>query len=121
LVKRLLLAGFGKAGCYKLDVNAHELKALIKAQEELMIKVARYEVQIKDVEDEYDSRGTELRLELARRGLEDPNPHADLWEWYRFWTENGLDSWAQRRTYVNGLIGLFRKRSTVRNHAKPVA
>ena len=50
--------------------------------------------------------------ELKRRGLEDPNPHGDLWAWYGRWSAGDMPSWASRRTHLTemyqGLIDQIR-------------
>lgn len=67
-----------------------------------MVKVATYEVEIKDVQADYKGRRRAIAAELKRRGLEDPNPFADLWDWYEHWKET-MPTWVARRSYVRRL------------------
>jgi hypothetical protein len=53
-----------------------------------MVAVATGGPRIEDRDAEYRQRRREIRRELERRGLEDPNPFADLWGWYGYWTQH---------------------------------
>src|SRR5713101_9813952 len=56
-----------------------ELIAEIEAQRGLMIGVATGGHRIQDVNDQYAERRQRIATELRRRGIDDPNPQADLW------------------------------------------
>jgi acetyl-CoA carboxylase beta subunit len=56
-----------------------ELINAIEAQRALMIAVATGGPRIQEVNAQYIQRRSEIADELQRRGLEDPNPHGDLW------------------------------------------
>jgi hypothetical protein len=81
---------------------AQELLALLVKQRELMKSVAMGSPPIRDVNDLYKVRRQRISERLRDFGLEDANPHVDLWEWYRYWKEE-LTSWADRRRYVDAL------------------
>lgn len=48
----------------------------------------------------YVKRRDRISRELQRRGIEDPNPHADLWAWYGRWSAGDMPSWAARRAHL---------------------
>jgi hypothetical protein len=80
-------------------MSPHDVKGLIEEQRALMNAVAVRAKEIDDVQDEYKNRRRTIASELRRFGLDDPNPFADLWEWYHHWKEN-FPTWAERRRYV---------------------
>lgn len=80
-----------------------ELINAIEAQRALMVAVATGGPRIQEVNGQYIQRRAEIADELQRRGLEDPNPHGDLWAWYGRWSGGDMPSWAARRAYVSGL------------------
>lgn len=65
-----------------------------------MITVAIGGPCIDSVNCEYVERRCRIGDELARRRVEDPNPHSDLWHWYGKWSSGDLPSYASRRTHV---------------------
>ena len=81
----------------------NELINAMEAQRALMIAVATGGPRIQEVNVEYTHRRAEIGDELQRRGLEDPNPHGDLWAWYGRWSSGDMPNWASRRVYVTGL------------------
>lgn len=78
-----------------------ELVAEIEAQRSLMIAVATGGPRIQQVNDQYVRRRDQIAQELHRRGLEDPNPHGDLWAWYGRWSTGDMPSWASRRAHLS--------------------
>lgn len=84
-------------------MNDVELIAAIEEQRGLMVAVATGGPRIQEVNPQYIQRRAEIQEELTRRGLQDPNPHGDLWAWYGRWSAGDLPSWALRRVYVGGL------------------
>lgn len=67
-----------------------------------MISVATGATRIDDANDYYRARRARIRTSLDQLGWEDPNPHADLWDWFRKWKAD-LPTYADRRQYVSGL------------------
>jgi hypothetical protein len=67
-----------------------------------VVKVATHEAGIDDVQAEYKERRRKIAAELKRRGLDDPNPFGDLWDWYEYWREH-LPGYVDRRRHVRRL------------------
>lgn len=65
-----------------------------------MILVSTGGEDIKNVNEEYGRLYGELESLLELNKIENPNPHADLWEFYEYWKEN-LPTYANRRAYVS--------------------
>jgi hypothetical protein len=80
-----------------------ELLTQTEAQRSLMVAVATGGPRIDDVNQQYIKRRESIAAELGRRGLDDPNPHADLWAWYRRWSSSDMPSWALRRAHVSDM------------------
>jgi hypothetical protein len=80
-----------------------ELVSEIEAQRSLMVAVATGGPRIQDVQSAYLERRERIRTGLRERGLEDPNPFADLWAWYGRWSAGDMPSWASRRVYLSEL------------------
>jgi len=53
------------------------------------------------VNSDYRARCARIREGLDERGLDDPNPHGDLWSWYGKWSSGDLPTWASRRVYIS--------------------
>ena len=78
-----------------------ELITEIEAQRSLMVAVATGGPRIEKVNRQYIERRDRIHAELRRRGLEDPNPHGDLWAWYGRWSSGDMPSWASRREHLS--------------------
>lgn len=78
-----------------------ELIAEIEAQRSLMVAVATGGPRIQEVNQQYIERRDRISADLRRRGLEDPNPHGDLWAWYGRWSSGDMPSWASRRAHLS--------------------
>lgn len=76
----------------------------IRRQKELLIDVATGGPRINTVESEYVDRRGRIVSSLHERRLADPNPFADLWQWYAKWRAD-LPTYASRRSYINDLYG----------------
>lgn len=83
-------------------METHELRRLIDSIQNLMIDVALGELRIQEVDAGYIELKRTIGNELRRLGLDDPNLHGDLWQWYMHWRDE-LPSWAERRVYVRKL------------------
>jgi len=68
-----------------------------------MIAVATGGPLIDDVNHDYVHRHEVIGAALEERGLQDPNPYLDLWEWYGKWSSGDLPTWQSRRQYISEL------------------
>ncbi len=80
-----------------------ELVELVEAQRNMMLSVATGGPMIKDVNPTYLSRRTKINLLLKERGLQNPNPFNDLWEWYGKWSTD-LPKYNDRRVFISRLF-----------------
>jgi hypothetical protein len=83
-------------------VEAKELATVIEQQAALMVTVATGGPKIETKQREYTARRQQIREELRRLGLEDPNPYGDLWAWHGYWSQH-LPTYASRRAYFREL------------------
>jgi hypothetical protein len=77
----------------------------VEAQRNLMISVSTGGPRIQSVNNDYKERQELIESGLAERGVENPNPYSDLWEWYGKWSSGDLPSYQSRRNYITGLFG----------------
>lgn len=68
-----------------------------------MIAVATGGPRIQEVNGQYIERRDRIARELRRRGLDEPNPHGDLWAWYGRWSAGDMGTWASRRAHLSGM------------------
>lgn len=80
-----------------------ELITEIEAQRALMVAVATGGPRIQEVDLEYRRRRSKIEQGLAERGIQDPNPHTDLWQWYGTWSSGAYPSYSSRRVYISEL------------------
>ena len=59
--------------------------------------------RVQDVEAEYTQLRGGAAQKLRELGIPDVNGFFSLWDWYKYWKENGLASYQSRRDYINGL------------------
>jgi len=82
------------------SMTEDELVTMIEEQRALMVAVSTGGPRIQEVNPQYIERRGRIGAELKRRGLEDPNPHGDLWQWYGRWSQGDMPSWASRRAHL---------------------
>jgi len=99
--KRLRLKRMPLGGNEKHAMTDEELIKEIEAQRALMVAVATGGPRIQEVNQQYIEQRERIAAELRRRGLEDPNPHGDLWAWYGRWSAGDMPSWASRRAHLS--------------------
>lgn len=80
-----------------------ELRSLIEAEMDQMTSVATGGPSIKYVDGEYRERRKRIRSLLGDLGLEDPNPHVDLWAWYGKWSRD-LKTYQARRDHIREMF-----------------
>lgn len=86
-----------------------ELVAAIDRLKAMMISVATGGPRIGEIETEFTRTYDDVAIELVSRGVENPIPYRDLWQWHGRWTSGDLPSWASRRAFVAQLFDpLFR-------------
>jgi len=71
-------------------------------QNEMIAVAADKKVPIRDVNDYYRARHKRIAAQLNALGIDDPNPHQDLWHFYKKWSAE-FPSWKERRRYVREL------------------
>lgn len=71
---------------------------------EMMVATATGQQNIQEVDDYYTSRQARLMEGCAAAGIRYENPHASLWDWYHFWKEQGMETYAERRSYLRTLF-----------------
>src|SRR5690606_36375864 len=80
-----------------------ELVAELDALRSLMIAVATGGPRIDSVNEDYRRRKRDLSSELSERGMRDPIPYGDLWEWYGKWSAD-FPTYQERRSHITQLI-----------------
>lgn len=87
---------------YWLAMTDEQLLTELEAQRALMIAVSTGGPRIDDVNDQYTQRRIRVAKPLASRGLKDPSPFQDLWQWYGKWSSE-IEAWQPRRDFVSNL------------------
>lgn len=85
------------------EFEKSELERLIEAQKSLMIAVATGGPRIQQRNTEYCERRLTIARALQEAGRVDPNPFADLWEWYGRWSSGDLPTYQSRREFIGKL------------------
>lgn len=76
-----------------------ELSAIIK---ETLVAVGTG-LKIDDVNEQYRVIHKELDRRYQEQNLHHPNPFSNLWDFYDYWKENNLSTYAARRSYIRKL------------------
>jgi hypothetical protein len=69
-----------------------------------MIAVATGGPRIEDVNHQFQHVYADVAAVLARRGMENPIPYGNLWDWYGRWSSGDLPTYRSRRTFVSDLF-----------------
>ncbi len=85
------------------DQTHEQLVTVIEEQKSLMISVATGERPIKDVNEEYKKRRSEITKMLQGKGIKDPNLFFDLWGWFKRFKSGDLPTYASRRQFMSEL------------------
>lgn len=80
------------------------LLAELIMQRGLMIDVATGGPRFNDVDDYFKARQRRISRLLQARAMSNPVEFSSLWDWYGYWTENGLTSYSDRRHFVYDLF-----------------
>jgi hypothetical protein len=86
-------------------VTDAELLQALEALRNTMIAVATGGPRINDANDRFQRTYAVVAAALARRGIENPLPYGNLWDWYGRWTTGDMPTYHSRRVYVAGLFG----------------
>ena len=81
---------------------------LLQALEQLrntMIAVATGGPRIADANDEFERNYAVVAAALGRRGIENPLPYGNLWDWYGRWSSGDMPTYQSRRTHVGEIFG----------------
>lgn len=81
-----------------------EIAEVLEHVKGILIAVATGGPRINAVNDEYKRSYCLLSELLEVRGLTNPIPYDDLWEWYGKWSSGDLPTWRSRREYVCGIL-----------------
>ncbi|HBS43145.1 MAG TPA: hypothetical protein DEA26_10720 [Oceanospirillales bacterium] len=90
----------GKA--YK--ISHEDLVKLVEGQKSVMVSVSTGGARIQNVNAEYLSNLPEISEALRERGLTNPNPYKDLWEWYGKWSDGSLPTYQSRRAFLSEMF-----------------
>lgn len=102
---------------YRLDQSSlkdelYDADALIRQLDRLrntMIAVSTGGPRINEVNAEYKEGYASLTERLETRGLQNPIPYTDLWDWYGKWSSGDLPSYQSRREYIRDLCAPLEK------------
>ena len=70
----------------------------------IMVAVSTGGPRIKEVNSEYKEGYSQLTKRLKERGLQNPIPYSDLWDWYGKWSSGDLPTYQSRREYISDLF-----------------
>ncbi|MBI5436518.1 MAG: hypothetical protein HY937_05385 [Nitrosomonadales bacterium] len=85
-------------------MNDVELLAALDRLKSTMISVSTGGAKIQDVNDAFLISFDAIDQQLRSRGIENPLPYSDLWDWYGRWSSGDMPTYQSRRTFVSGLF-----------------
>jgi hypothetical protein len=85
-------------------VSDDELIRLLERIRDLMVAVSTGGPRIQSVNPEFREAYVTADFELQQRGISNPIPFSDLWEWYGRWSSGDLPSWQSRRDFLSELF-----------------
>ena len=91
-----------------LELPSDDTEDLLRQLDRLrniMISVSTGGPRINGVNAEYKRHYSQLTEQLEERGIQNPLPYPDLWDWYGKWSSGDLPTYQSRREYINGLFG----------------
>lgn len=80
---------------------------LLQALEQLrdtMTAVSTGGPRIQDTNDEFQRTYALVAAALARRGVANPLPYGNLWDWYGRWSSGDLPTYRSRREFLGGIF-----------------
>lgn len=81
-----------------------QLLATLEQLRDLMVSVSTGGPKIQEVNGPYRQLYALADAELARRGIPNPIPFGDLWDWYGRWSSGDLPSYRSRREFLAELF-----------------
>ena len=98
---------------YRLDADSLErapddtedLLRQLDRLRNIMNAVATGGPRINEVNAEYKGHYSQVTEQLEERGIQNPVPYRDLWDWYGKWSSGDLPTYQSRREYISGLFG----------------
>jgi len=90
-------------------MNDVELLAALDRLKSTMISVSTGGAKIQDVNDAFLISFDAVDQQLRSRGIENPLPYSDLWDWYGRWSSGDLPTYQSRRAFVNSLFAQLAK------------
>ena len=82
----------------------HELLETLDQLRNTMIAVATGGPRIDDVNFDFQQNYLRVTEELVRRGIKNPLPYKNLWDWYGRWSSGDLPTYQSRRVFVSELF-----------------
>ena len=86
-----------------INMTDEDLLQEVEEQRNLMIAVSTGGPKIDEINMDYQRRRNRIRRALSSRGIDDPNPYADLWAWYGKWSSGDLPKYRSRRIFISKL------------------
>jgi hypothetical protein len=85
-------------------MNDSDLLKALGYLRDTMRSVATGGHRIDDVNEEFQDGYARVAAALRQRGIANPLPYANLWEWYDRWSSGDMPSYQSRRTFINELF-----------------
>lgn len=83
--------------------NPELLKSLDKLKA-TMIAVSTGGPRIGEVQGDFTQTFDQVTAELKSRGIENPLPYRELFDWYGRWSSGDLPTYQSRRSFVNAIF-----------------
>ena len=84
--------------------NTEDLFYELSNLKDIMIAVSTGGPRINEVNSQYKEGFLHLTQQLKDRGLRNPIPYSDLWDWYGKWSSGDLPTYQSRREYISELF-----------------
>lgn len=81
-----------------------DLIANLESLRSIMISVSTGGPSINIKNDEYKILYGDVDVELRTRGIENPNPYLDLWDWHARWSSGDMPTYQSRRAFLSSIF-----------------
>ena len=103
---------------YRLDSNSligdsqdvDVLLEILTHIRHVMVDVSTGGRAINEVNPEFKEAYSQLTSRLMEKGMRNPVPYSDLWDWYGKWSSGDLPTYRSRREYIKGLFEPIERR-----------